>query len=317
MRGANAGQWELNQINAYTPGIITLQKVAQNTYVTDSGNNRAQVIQLKQWRGYTQNSPDVLTAKPWDGSVGGVLAILCKGAITNNGTINLAGSNGGAWGSAHGGATGGGFWGGSSVFGSAYGCCGEGTQGPRDTTGYSSGGSGGGTSYGSSGSCGGGGNKTAGGEGQSSYHGYGGIASSNPGLTVMTMGGGGGGNSRNDQTFGTGASGGAIAIFICENFVNNSTIIANGGVGGNGYEWCDGGSGAGGSILIKAKTATLGSGIITASGGATGGTGGAGGDGAVHLDYSQSYTGNTAPTLDARLDQTIHGKFGGGALLGA
>ena len=64
---------------------------------------------------------------------------------------------------------------------------------------------------------------------------------------------------------------------------------------------------------MKAQTATLGSGLITcpsASGGAaySGITlpyGGASSTGRIHLDYSNSYTGTTNPTLDVTQDLTL------------
>jgi len=63
-----------------------------------------------------------------------------------------------------------------------------------------------------------------------------------------------------------------------------------------------GGSGAGGSILLKAQTATLGTAQITAAGGAGNNPGSIG---RIHLDYYTSYTGTTTPTLDATQDNNL------------
>ena len=69
-----------------------------------------------------------------------------------------------------------------------------------------------------------------------------------------------------------------------------------------GQRSAGGGAGAGGSVLIKAQTATLGTNLIAALGG-TGGTGngygGSGGNGRIVLDYFNSYTGTANPSLYA------------------
>lgn len=325
-RGTNAGNWELNQIDSYVAGTITLKKPLINTY-TDSGASQAQVIQLKQYNNFTQNSGHTLTAKAWDGNVGGIIAFLAKGTVSGNGSININGLTGskaqGFTTAAGGGGIG--FRGGrgrASNSGTVVDYCGEGTAG-ASTTKQAKNGSGGGAGNASgqplSASGGGGGNGTAGTNGYQSgvTGGYGGDTAGVAGLTSMVFGGGGGGGAGYDNNGGSyyiGGGGGGGGIFLCiGNIVDVSglTINLNGGNKGDGTYAQDGGGGSGGSCLIKAKTATLGTNKITAIGGSTGDNG-AGGVGRIHLDYSVSYTGTTSPTLDATLDTTIIA--GGGSL---
>lgn len=332
-RGTGAGNWELNQIDSYTAGTITLKKVLQNTY-TDSGASQAQVIQLKQYNNFTQNTGHTLTAKAWDGNIGGIIAFLAKGTVTITGTLLNSGNTGPVGGgggvNSVAGLAGRGYIGGTAIENSgAY--KGEGTTGAI-TVGTSANGSGGGGALksggtdGDGGCGGGGGNGTAGAAGQT--YGSGATAGSGGGTagaaaltTIVPGGGGGGGSQGSGSTFslGAGGSGGGICLIICKEITISGSINNNGGNGGGGGSVGGaGGAGAGGSVLIKAETATLGTTKITASGG-TGGSnagsykGGNGGVGRIHLDYSTSYTGTTTPTLDYTLDTTIKDAGGSSA----
>lgn len=310
-RGTGAGNWELNQIDSYTAGTITLKKVLQNTY-TDSGASQAQVIQLKQYNNFTQNSGHTLTAKAWDGNVGGIVAFLAKGTVTITGTITSSGK----------GFTGGSLGANSQVAGDrGNGYPGDGTNG-NSANGNGGGGGNPGT-YGQSSSGGGGGggngaNGTAGSNTTSSPSvagGAAGLAYGTSGLTVMSFGGGGasgGGINYGSGNPGDGGTGGGIILIISKEISVSGTIVTNGTGGTNGVDYTGGGGGgAAGSILLKAKIATLGTTKITATGGSGGakahdaGNGGAGAVGRIHLDYSGSYTGTTTPTLDYTLDTTI------------
>jgi len=127
-------------------------------------------------------------------------------------------------------------------------------------------------------------------------------------LTTMVFGAGGSGAAMNTTTTSTcanAASGGGIVFVAGVDVVVTGSITADGGDGANGTDDLDGGAGAGGSVLIKAQTATLGAGLITATGGTAGGVGGAGGDGRIHIDYLTSYTGTTSPTITASQDATL------------
>ena len=78
-----------------------------------------------------------------------------------------------------------------------------------------------------------------------------------------------------------------------------------------------GGGGAGGSVIVYTQTATLGTALVTATGGLGGYNtnafpipGGAGGVGRVHIDYLTSYTGTSTPTLYATEDDTLGSSTG-------
>lgn len=307
-RGTGAGSWELNQIASYTTGTITLKKALKNTY-TDSGASQAQVIQLKQYNNVTVNSGVTWTAKTWAGDVGGILAFLAKGTVTVTGTIHA---------SRVGYRTG---YADPNVNGN--GLAGEGTNGDRVDTRLANGSGGGGGEKGgssttASGPGGGGGHATTGFNGSTGLgknYGRGGGTSGNAGLTNMTFGGGGGSYGTN-TTYGnngaTGDGGGIVAIFARELVVTG--LVSSDG--GNGTNWLNGGGGgAGGSVLLKAVTATLGTSKVTAQKGfGVTSKSGDGSVGRIHLDYSESYTGTTIPTLDVRQDLTIIPLAGGSPL---
>jgi len=302
-RGTGAGNWELNKIASYSSGTITLKHPLQNTY-TDSGASQAQVRVLKQYNNVTVNSGVTWTAKAWDGNVGGILGFLAKGTVTITGNISTSTK---------------GFLKGTQV--NAAGRSGEGTSGAgqdASTSANGNGAGGGGTSTTNSstkyGGGGGGGNGATGTNGQTNTHesasatgGSGGSSAGNAGLTSMVLGGGGG--SSKDRSGGDGAG---IVLIIATNISIGGTIVNTGEVGAtrdSGDLEGAGGGGAGGSVLIKAETATLGTTKITALGGA-GGTapkanGGAGAVGRIHLDYKNSYSGTTNPALDARQDSSL------------
>lgn len=297
-RGTGAGNWELNQIASYSTGTITLQKALQNTY-TDSGASQAQVIQLKQYNNFTQNLGHTLTAKAWDGNVGGIIAFLAKGTVTVTGTIS---------------ATGKGFIGGNNGGGSAIAYQGEGTGGAGSTSQSANGNGGGGANCETGGSgdrshSGGGGHANAGGDGTGLYgaaNSIGGSAVGTASLTSLNFGGASGGGWKFNGTYTNGSNGSGIVLIIA-NAVTVSGGIETNGVNGARIGDGDTGTGgsSGGSVLIKSKTATLGATKITANS-STGYSGSNNGSvGRIHLDYSVSYTGTTTPALDVTLDTTI------------
>lgn len=320
-RGTGAGNWELNRISSYTSGTITTSHALMNTY-TDSGASQAQVLVVKQYTTFTQNSGHTLTAKAWDGNVGGIIAFFCSGKTTIAGTFDCAGATGGGspQGGTGGGATSGaGFDGGNGRAGissyNSFAFSGEGTanssQGSNAANG--NGGGGGGLSGPASSAGAGGGHGTTGGNGGGSLGSTGGSTAGVAALTTMVFGGGGGGSAKDgplNYANGGGSGGGIVAIFS-NDLVITGSITTTGGQGGqaNVGGTRGGGGGAGGSILLKTQTATLGTNLLLSTGGAGGsaqeGTGGAGGVGRIHIDYSSSFTGTTNPTIDSRLDSTI------------
>jgi len=307
-RGTGVGTWELNKI---TSGggttTLTMAYTLTNTY-TDSGASQAQVIEMNQYDGLTTGA---ITAPAWDGSKGGILAWFDKGTTTIDNTLTLTGK---------------GFSGGPGVSNvNRAGYKGEGTPGlyltpsPLEMDNRAANGNGGGGGAGNvvSGNHptggGGGGNGASGQNGQraSGAGGTGGSSVGNAGLTSNNFGGGGGGCDQ-DGAAPAGGAGGGIAFIFSKNITITGGITLNGNTGAvssNGYGGTTSSAGgAGGSCLLKCETATLGSTLITASGGSqisATWAGGAGSVGRIHIDYSTSYTGTTTPTIDATLDSTI------------
>lgn len=291
-QGTNAGTWMRNTISGYTAGTITTVDPLNAGYTTG-----AQVRVMKRHTTVTVNTGVTYTAKAWNGTVGGILAWVANSTTTITGSLNAKGL---------------GFRGGNENEGfNIFATQGEGTAGLGTTIDAANGnGGGGGFSGNGSGAGAGGGNGTAGNAGSSAGSGGGGFAGAMSGttdLTTMTFGGGGGGGAgQNGTDQYAGEDGGAII------FVTSMDLTVTGGINADGNSLVSvpgftigGGAGAGGSILLKAQTATLGTNLISAVGGTSLSGGGDGAAGRVHLDYYTSYTGTTTPALDALQDNTL------------
>lgn len=331
-RGDNSNpNWELNKIaSGGGTTSLTMAYDLTRTY-TNSGANQAQIIEMKQYKDLDLAS-STINPSDWNQSQGGLVCWFDSGTTQGtSATVNLAGSTGNtAFGTnvTSADTTGGGFYGGygrQNGASAGRGQDGEGYPGDGAATSEAANGNGGGGGYQTgAGSCsgGGGGNGGAGTGGTSDEgsDGLGGSAVGNAGLTIFHLGGGGGGCASLDgvnQTVASGGSGGGGGFIFAKNIdLSGITLTFNGGAGGNGSRKGDGGGGAGGSCLLKCETATLGTNKITATGGSGGSTyGGNGGTGRIHIDYSDSYTGTTNPTIDARLDATIVSPTAGGAFM--
>ncbi len=295
-QGSNAGQWERNTIQGYTAGTITLGTSLMGTYTTG-----AQVRVLKQYSSVTINSGKTYTAKAWTGTVGGILAFLCSGTVTVTGSISGNSC---------------GFRGGTGAANNTNQTQGEGSAGVGTLSNLSNGNGGGTISNGEGGGASGG-NGTSGGS-PTSVSGsvpVGGDTVGSNDLTTALFGGGGGGARWSPSLSSgalTGGNGGGLIFITAVTLTVAGTITSTGAAGSQGTSTdartTAGGSGAGGSILLKAQTATLGTGLITAGGGsaysglyATA----VGGDGRVVLDYLTSYTGTTTPTLNPIQDSSL------------
>lgn len=315
--GTGVGNWELNKITSVGGGTNwTLDKATIYAYDTT-----AQVYLLKQYAGVNIAAGVTITGQSWDGTKGGIYALLCSGTATIAGNIKTDGVVG-TTGPPPG--IGIGFSGGLSMSGPTAGPAytGEGSGGASviQTTanGNGAGGSNATPSFGVAGGGSGGGNGTVGDTGQS----LGGATVGTPGAAVgqvslqtIFMGGGGGGCSGGLGGSGGGGGGGGIIFIFAKTLNVTGSITSNGGAGGQSAS--AGGSGAGGSILIKTQIGTLGTSLVTAPGGVkTTGTGladgAAGGTGRIHLDYYTSFTGTTSPTIDSSQDSSL----GTGAFVG-
>lgn len=301
---ANIGNWELNKIQSYTAGTITLSYSLIYSYVTG-----AQVLVLKQYPSVTINNGVTLAGKAYTGSVGGIIAYMASGSFTNNGTITVVGKGRGGGPSRTGQVTSDDS---TSYQGTSY--IGSGTK-SRSANGNAGGG---GTHWGAIAGGGGGGYGTAGGNGVlgqgSTGYGVGGAAFGVASMVTCLFGGSGGGGAQGaDQSSPGGAgatSAGLIFIFSPTIDLSNGITTANGTNGATATGGGGGGS-SGGGILLKGSNIIIGTNKVTAatSSGGTGtsggGNGGAGGAGRIHIDYGGSYTGTTTPTLDATQDATL------------
>ena len=319
-----AGTWELIRVSSDAGATLNLSSALTNSYTTG-----AQAVLIPQYTG--GNLSDTVTGTAWDGTVGGIIALMSNGTLTINGSLTASsiGFRGGGPGANSGGGYQAGVQGESQTSYSTT----------RSTSANSGGGGGGGANE-YAGGAGGGGYSIGGTNGEPGNQGSGnwGVGGTGGGtygianLTTMTFGsaGGGGGAGNNPSQGGNdGAGGGSIFVFSKEITIIGS-IVSNGSGGqaalsGGSYASTSGGGGggAGGSILIKTQTGTLGTNLITAaagsggagnSGGIGNGDGGAGGAGRIHLDYYGAYTGTTTPTLDVAQDTTLTPPIHGGMI---
>jgi len=308
--GTNAGVWEQNEIASYTAGTITTANALKNTYTPG-----AQVLVLKEYTNVTVNAGKTWTAKAWNGSVGGILAFLANGTVTVSGTISAVGK---------------GFRHGQTVSvgedPTHYAYQGEGQNGTGSQSGSANGMGGGGGQHDKGNRCaggGGGGYASSGADGGDSGAGDEGIMQGGTGggtggtadLTTALFGGAGGNGSANTgKNDSLGGNGGGFIFFYGSTLTVSGSINASGADGVDASDGIAGsGGGAGGSILIKSQSATLGTSLLKANGGSGGAArdpnfqpaGGGGGNGRIHLDYYTSYSGTTSPTLDVTQDDTL------------
>ena len=304
-----AGNWEMNKaVSDFTgSGTFTLLHPLQHTY-----SSGAQIMRVPQYS--TCNVTGAVTPlKAWDGTTGGIFAVMCSGAAQIAGCLIAKGSGyqGGDRGEYNDPVKGQGWQGTSYIAGSVQsrsannggGGGGQGDDGSRVV------GAGGG----------GGGHATAGLAGQvagspASQPGAGGgtygIADLTSAMLPGSGGGGGGSDDSENGPGGYGGSGGGIIIFSANNLNISGQIMADGGNGLSGpgtYRTGGGGGGAGGAILLRGYQINLGTNLAHAIGGSgapgtdkggttpKGGDGGNGGNGRVYIQYCDTVSGATNP----------------------
>ncbi|GIV39342.1 MAG: hypothetical protein KatS3mg033_1142 [Thermonema sp.] len=276
----SVGLYEVRQIvsQTYSPQrVLTLDAPPANTYQIDS-NSSLQVITFRRLGNPNYTTTSNLAALPWNGNIGGVLAIDVPGTLTlaHNLTADGAGFRGGPnddntqslWRNMPNPVCE------DNVFYSNY----PGVRAPKGEGIYKNtnpnyvaargkllNGGGGGNSH--NGGGGGGGNYSAGGNGgwgwncdqvNRSAGGLGGIALNGyTSINRVFMGGGGGAGERNNGFDSYGGNGGGIIILRAASVGTSGSctsarlISANGNdaAPGNGWDGC-GGGGAGGSIVL-------------------------------------------------------------------
>lgn len=284
----NAGAYEMATVCDVVGNDILFSYEFENTY--DPANGRVQLISVYSGTDETVNA--TLTAAPWNGTTGGVVAIELSGTLTLNADIDVSEQ---------------GFRG-ATAYQTGYACnigqsinyfypfnAGNGRAGAKGEgianfiankeygKGHQGNGGGGGNDHNAGG--GGGANYAAGGQGgtrvtgsifcRGNHPGLGGEALSTYAYSLannhILMGGGGGaGESNNNQTIDAG-NGGGIVIIIADQIEGNGNFIRSNG-GSVAISGSDGGSGggAGGTIILS----TNGYGISALELEAIGGTGG-------------------------------------------
>lgn len=217
--------------------------------------------------------------------------------------------------------------GGAGAYNAQPGGAGSVRQGGAGGGGSTQGGGGGGGGYGAAGN-GGAGSSAAGSNGGTETSGNG---ATGPSASIYGNGGGGGGTygyANLDRLFygsgggggggytastpGSGGKGGGIIFLAVDTLSIGGAISANGANGTNASNISGGGGGgSGGSVKIVGDSLTLGSSIVTATGGVGGSkicancsVGGSGGSGRIHLLSPVSISGTTSPTATTKIIET-------------
>lgn len=310
---ASAGFFEEATINTISGTTMTLNASLTKTYNTAT-NGSVQVVSFNLLSSGNYTLTSAVTAIPWDGNVGGVLAFQVGGTLTLSNSASTDGL---------------GFRGGSASSGyessceptvydntsSNYAYKGESIEGSTTITYTTHTGrgplvSGGGGGSDDNGGGGGGSNYTSGGQGGQGWtctttNASGGLGGVTLGSYVSAgrvfMGGGGGGGQQNNGVGSAGTAGGGI-IFIRAHVLTSScagsvNISASGLSATNSGNDGAGGAGAGGSVVLNVDNFSVPSSCplhIMASGGNGGnvtdpnahGGGGGGGQGAVIFSAS-------------------------------
>jgi hypothetical protein len=333
-----AGLYEIRQILSVngnsTVGYSTASPTSigvsnlTNAYVT-SANSSAQVITFRNMSATNYTTTANITALPWDGNVGGVIAMEVPGILTLNHNITAdgVGFRGGAVSNDYAGGT---------CFTNPYrandpnaGFKGEGIY-KRTSTTYLNGRakiiSGGGGGVSENGGGGGGSNYTAGGNGGGGYngsangctgnagYGFGGVAlGAYVASNRIFMGGGGGGGQQNNSVASAGGNGGGIIIIKAGTIRTTGScgervISANGASSSLAGNDGAGGGGAAGTIVFDVGTWSINGACdlrIAANGGDGGsvnsvshGGGGAGAQGVVQFSAAQPTSNITTTTLN-------------------
>lgn len=305
VQGTGAGNYEFGKIVQINSCWLTLESNLSNSYVTP--NSAAQVIKVPQYTNVTISGK--LTAHPWDGNTGGVLAFRAKGDVTlNGGSIDTSYI---------------GFRGGSRINTPAA----QGKQG-ETITGVGTlsrmplepgaGGGGGGSNEGGA-AAGGGSYRTPGGSGFDPSYGDPGYGAStlygSSTLTQLFFGSSGGSGGTDDSAWngiafsGRGGNGGGITYIEANSIKGTGSILSKGEKGEDHDGVADseqggGGGGAGGSIKLltdKINADNITFDVLGGLGGkAKQGEGGVGGSGGSYILYCDNSSINTLPGTSAQ-----------------
>lgn len=301
MRGTGVGAWELNVVDSYVLGTITLKYAMDNTY-TDSGASQATVLVVGPYGKLTHTL--ALTCPAWDGNVGGELFYISNQPYTPTGSIVLAGK-----GYRNPGVAGNGFQG-------------EGTAGQGNTSETANGNGGGATA--DRGGAGGGGNATIGQTGATGGPdggSPGGDAAGTADLTNIVMGGAG----ATGKNTGPGGDGAAMCTIMAPSIdISAATITGNGGNATNsgGSDGAAAGGAAASVLLAGRDSVALGTNrvnLAAGNGASSSGGGGQGGNGsegrlAVWGPVSSIVTGSNSPNFTFLANNNIAANIQGAVI---
>ncbi len=298
MQGTGVGSYEFARVSGVNGNMLMLSHGLSYTY-TVSGNSKAQVLVIPNYRSVTIQGGGILTAHAWDGNTGGTMVFRVSDALVvqASGIIDLKGLG-------YRQSYAKGFGTSLSAESFDHGLVDQGYDCPTRISGDGGYGrdnqAGGGAGYANVGTTGQGGG--CGGEGGNSY----GIAD----LSLIFPGSGGGASSWFD-----GGSGGGILVLYAKQTTVNGTIRADGNPGQTATsDRCSlndcnpdgGGGGAGGSIKLVSKDLTIDGGAITSIGGNGGAgygsgswVGGNGSVGRIYIEYG-TFTGATNPVANTQ-----------------
>ncbi|WP_306818542.1 adventurous gliding motility protein AgmC [Archangium lipolyticum] len=297
LEGSSVGRFEYARISAVSDGALRLSAPLLYGYAA----NLSQVVWVPEYTELEVRAGASLSAKPWDGGSGGILAVLVTGRLRNDGRISVdgLGFRGGAFlthddlkgctGLDEPVASGGSYKGEGLVaerFGTASGR-GNLSHGGGGGNCHNAGGGGGG--HGGTGGLGG---RSAPADGEQDAGGLGGAPLAYVPYERLVLGGGGGAGEGNNGEGTGGGAGGGLMLIRAREVRGEGRFSAVGETppptaGGDGA----GGGGGGGAISLRVEQ-ELRCGAVDASGGAGGdtteasfpvGPGGGGGGGVVFL----------------------------------
>ncbi|WP_224243423.1 adventurous gliding motility protein AgmC [Hyalangium gracile] len=257
LSSSQVGRWELARLSGVTGTTMTMTQPLLYSYAATG----AQVVRVPEYTNVTVQGTAALIARPWDGSIGGVLAFLATGDVTISATLTVASR---------------GFRGGQFVRDTTATLNCSGLDQPAPTgaqkgegiavsrygsshTGYGrvANGAGGGVCSragggggGAAGVGGGGGNSA---DGSRPVGGQGGASLTHSALTHMTMGGGGGPGHIPGGATAAGGQGGGIIFIRGRNFTGTGSILADGFFSNNTTSTADGAGGGGGGGTIHMR----------------------------------------------------------------
>lgn len=308
---SHVGEYETKRITGISSNTLTLDSNLKYGY--DGATQKIMVQRVPNYTNLTVATGTILTADAWDGTHGGLMFVRANGTVSIVGSVNMNAK--GYYGAQPNAAiTDNGNQNANGNSGESY--AGAGSRSTSETNNGGAGGGGAiyyqGVNYPSG--AGGGSYATAGergitwtgGSNTPLFYGGGGSVYGYDALNKLYLGSGGGsGGSDTSESNGTGGRGGygGGIVRIASGVINvTGSVVANGENGQNhtGNYAAGGGGGSGGSVKLNFSSGTLGTSLVTATGGSRstgaygGSNGGAGGSG--RISAIGTITGTTSPT---------------------